>query len=139
LYLDCRYAQYSGSVDAPSSALRDEKAPKDSVQGLLSRINDRLLKRGSRCDREAYRRSDLKFLPDVASYLLSVTRDASQKDGYISTLSTLDTFFVAAVQVFELFLDLTDESEVAQRYWGSVHYILTVRIPHATSTITNDR
>lgn len=93
---------------------------------LLDRIHQRLLKHGSRRDKKAYRTSEKKNLPDVVKHLLIVTRDANQTQGYITSLSTLDTFFVAAVQIFELFLDLTNESEVAQKYWGSVLYVLKV-------------
>lgn len=96
------------------------------LSAFLDRINERLLKRGHRKDKKAYRDSERKTLPEVALHLLLVTRDTKQTDGYIDKLSTLDTFFVAAVQIFELFLDLRNDSEVAQRYWGAVLYIMKV-------------
>jgi hypothetical protein len=108
----------------------DTKEPSNQrsqdLSAFLDRMNEKLLKHGHRKDKKAYRDSEPKSLPEVALHLLSVTRDINQTDGYINKLSTLDTFFVAAVQVFELFLDLRNDSEVAQRYWGAVLYIMRV-------------
>lgn len=120
---------YSIPRRSSESVNATEKASEQSEQdlpALLNRINKRLLQHGTKRDKKAYLTSEMKALPDVAMHLLAVTRDINQSGGYISSLSNLDTFFVAAVQVFELFLDLKNESEVARKYWGSVLFILKV-------------
>ncbi|KAF2792241.1 hypothetical protein K505DRAFT_363097 [Melanomma pulvis-pyrius CBS 109.77] len=74
--------------------------------------------------RDSYRACQSKMLPDVAKHLLDVTRISSSISGYEDALSVSDKFFVAAVGVFDFFLSLHNDSVIAKKYWGTIHFIL---------------
>lgn len=91
---------------------------------LLSDIHQKLLRNVNEQERKAYIHSREKTLPEVTTHLLTVTR--RKEGGYVQGLSTLDTFFVAAVQMFELYLPLENAADCAKRYWGSVFFVMKV-------------
>lgn len=104
----------------------DLHAEKKTFPNLLASIHQKLLRNVHEHDKRAYENCAPKELPEVTKYLMTVTR--KEAEGYVQGLSALDTFFVAAVQVFEFFLPLENESELAKRYWGSAHFIMKVSI-----------
>jgi hypothetical protein len=97
---------------------------KQTLTNFLTGAHQKLLRNSNDHEKKAYANCRQATLPEATKYLLLITHDDDK--GFVNGLSALDTFFVAAVQVFEFFLPLENESEIAKRYWGSVLFIMKV-------------
>ncbi|KAF2187094.1 hypothetical protein K469DRAFT_123561 [Zopfia rhizophila CBS 207.26] len=112
------------SVESKRDIEQQIQPETQNLTEFLDGIHQGLLRKSHEQEKRAYQHCRERTLPEVTKYLLTVTRDDFRDDGYMSGLSTLDTFFLAAVQVFELFLPLKTDAQVARRYWGSVLFVL---------------
>ncbi|KAF2682863.1 hypothetical protein K458DRAFT_419701 [Lentithecium fluviatile CBS 122367] len=100
----------------------DPDARKVDLANFMAGAHQKLLRNAIDHEKRAYGNCRLATLPQATKYLLVITRTGD--NGFVHGLSALDTFFVAAVQVFEFFLPLGNESEMAKRFWGSVLFIM---------------
>ena len=94
------------------------KADLDAIHQILSGDTNQK-------EMKAYQDCREKSLPEVVRLLALVT----QVNGRFTLgISIIDKFFIAATDMYELFIPLDIETKVGFRYWGAVHYILKVRL-----------
>ncbi|KAF1951942.1 hypothetical protein CC80DRAFT_190551 [Byssothecium circinans] len=93
----------------------------DLLSDLLTALHGKLLRSSHDKERKAYTNGPSKTLPEVTKYLTAFTYGGEPDH---QGITELDTFFIAAVRLFEFFLPLENVSEIAKRYWGCVHFIM---------------
>ncbi|OCK93809.1 uncharacterized protein K441DRAFT_564573, partial [Cenococcum geophilum 1.58] len=95
------------------------KADLDAIHQILSKSTNQK-------EMKAYQDCREKRLPEVVKLLALVT----QVNGQLTPgISIVDKFFIAATDMYELFIPLDIETKVGFRYWGAVHFILKKSIP----------
>ena len=99
----------------------DEK----KIKADLDAIHQILSKNTNQKEMKAYQGCREKRLPEVVKLLALLT----QVNGQLAPgISIIDKFFIAATDMYELFIPLDIETKVGFRYWGAVHFILKVRL-----------
>jgi hypothetical protein len=95
------------------------------IKADLDAIHQILSKGTNQKEMKAYQDCREKRLPEVVKLLALVT----QVNGQLTPgISIVDKFFIAATDMYELFIPLDIETKVGFRYWGAVHFILKVRL-----------
>ena len=107
-------------VEEKGDAMDEKKIKAD-----LDAIHQILSKNTNQKEMKAYQDCREKSLPEVVRLLALVT----QVNGRFTLgISIIDKFFIAATDMYELFIPLDIETKVGFRYWGAVHFILKVRL-----------
>ena len=97
----------------------------EKIKADLDVIHQILSKKKNQKEMKAYQDCREKRLPEVVKLLALITRNNGQ---FMRGISIADKFFIAAIDMYELFIPLDIETKVGFRYWGAVHFILKVRL-----------
>ncbi|OCL08847.1 hypothetical protein AOQ84DRAFT_388562 [Glonium stellatum] len=125
-WMSAQRLEYEATDNLQQPEMKGDVLNEKEIKANLDGTHEILLSNANHKEMKAYQDCREKRLPEVVKFLALITNVNGQ---FAQGISVADKFFIAATEMYELFIPLDIETIVGLRYWGAVYYILKRTIP----------